>query len=98
MLFVHQGSEKMYTPRKLMILSCNSFGLVACASAEEQHQADANACQGYGFAQGTPEFANCMQQQQLARSQHTGTSVGIGVGGGSYGGGGFGGAGIGLGF
>ena len=88
----------MQTPRKLLILSCVGLGLVACASAEERHQADANACQAYGFAQGTPEFANCMQQEDLARSQRSGASVGIGVGGGSYGGGGFGGAGIGLGF
>jgi len=85
---------------KLMILSCIAFGVVACASAEAQHEADANACQGYGFAPGTTEFSNCLQQEQLARSQHTGVypSMGIGVGGGSYGGGGFGGAGIGFGF
>ena len=75
----------MRITRKLLILSCASFGLIACASAEELHQADANACQGNGFQQGTPEFANCMQQEQLARSQRNGVypSVGIGVGGGS---------------
>jgi uncharacterized membrane protein YgcG len=84
--------------RALIISGC--FALCACASAEQQHQADANACQGYGFAEGTPEFANCMQQEQIARSQRGGVypSIGIGVGGGSYGGGGFGGGGIGFGF
>lgn len=83
---------------KLVILICISCGLAACASPEQQRQADAAACQSYGFAPGTPEFASCLQREQLARSQSSGTSVGIGVGGGSFGGGGFGGVGMGFGF
>jgi hypothetical protein len=57
--------EEVYSPRKLLVLSCIGFGLAACVSAEEQRQADATACQRNGFAQGTPEFANCMQRLQL---------------------------------
>jgi hypothetical protein len=53
--------------RKLLVLSCISFGLAACVSAEERRQADATACQRDGFAQGTPEFANCMQRRQVVR-------------------------------
>ncbi len=88
----------MYKSSKLVILSCISFGLAACVSPEEQRQADTAACQRYGFAPGTPDFANCMQREQLARSQGSSSSVGIGVGGGSFGGGGFGGVGVGFGF
>ena len=59
--------KELYTPRKLVVLSCISLGLAACVSAEEQRQADATACQRGGFAQGTPEFANCMRQRQVTR-------------------------------
>ena len=59
--------KELYTPRKLVVLSCISLGLAACVSAEEQHHADANACQGYGLTPGTTEFANCMQRRQVAR-------------------------------
>ncbi len=89
----------MCKPSRLLILSCISFGLAACASPEEQRQADAAACQRYGFALGTPDFANCMQREQLARSQGSSSSVAIGVGGRSYGTfGGGGGVGMGFGF
>ncbi len=88
----------MCKPSKLLVLSCLGFGLAACASPEEQRQADAAACQRYGFAPGTPDFASCMQREQLARSQGSSSSVGIGLGGGSFGGGGFGGVGVGFGF
>ena len=88
----------MCKPSKLVVLSLIGFGLAACASAEEQRQVDTAACQRYGFAPGTPDFANCMQREQFARSQGSGSSVSIGVGGGSCGRGGYGGAGIGFGF
>jgi uncharacterized membrane protein YgcG len=97
----------MCSLRNLIISSCIGFGLVACASPspEQQRQVDEAACQNYGFAQGTPDFAACLQREQHARQYggHDGyggygSSVGVGVGGGSYGGGGFGGVGIGFGF
>ncbi len=75
-----------------------ALALAACTSPEAQRQADTAACQRYGFAPGTPDFATCMQREQLARSQGSSSSVGIGVGRsyGSYGGGG--GVGVGFGF
>lgn len=84
----------------LIVLAAAGLALAACASPEEQRQADAKACQSYGFTPGTTAFANCMQREQIARSQSSGffPSIGLGVGGGSFGGGGFGGGGIGLGF
>jgi hypothetical protein len=82
----------------LVILSFIAAGLAACASPEQQRQIDTAACQRYGFQAGTPDFATCLQREQLARDHNTGSSVGVGVGGGSYGGGGFGGIGMGFGF
>lgn len=83
---------------KLVIFGFVAAGLAACVSAEEQQQFDTTACQQYGFAPGTPDFAACMQREQLARNHNTGSSVGVGVGGGSFGGGGGGFGGIGMGF
>lgn len=72
--------------------------LAGCASEEELRQADASTCQRYGFAPGTAAFANCLQQQNLARNAGgVYPSVGLGVGTG-FGGGAIGGAGIGFGF
>lgn len=88
----------MCNRRMLMVLGLVGLGLAACASPEELREADANACQGYGFTPGTPDFANCMQREEIARSQSTGffPSVGLGIGAGSFGGGGFGGIGLGF--
>lgn len=36
--------------------------LTGCASPAEIRQADANQCNGYGFAPGTDAHANCMQK------------------------------------
>lgn len=90
----------MRTLSSLLILSSIGLGLGACTSPEQQMQADAAACQSYGFAPGTPDFANCVQREQLTRRQGSSSSVGVGVGvgGGSFGRGGFGGGGVGFGF
>ena len=87
--------------RALIVTSLGlaALALAACTSAEELRQADARACQSYGFAPGTPAFANCLQRENLTRSQSSYPPVSVGVGGGFFGGGGgFGGAGVGLGF
>jgi len=73
-----------------------ALAFVGCVSQEQQTQFDTATCQRYGFAPNTPDFAACMQREQLARTYHTGSSVGVGVGGGSYGSGGA--VGIGFGF
>lgn len=41
--------------------------LAACASPEEIHAQDEAACASFGFQQGTPDFAACMQRESLAR-------------------------------
>ncbi|WP_054141873.1 hypothetical protein [Bosea sp. AAP35] len=42
--------------------------LAACISPEEQRAADTQACSGYGFAQGTDAFANCMMTASNQRN------------------------------
>ena len=89
----------MRRPLIVTSLSLAALALAACTSAEELRQADARACQSYGFAPGTPAFASCLQRENLARSRSGSPPVSVGVGGGYFGGGGgFGGAGVGLGF
>ena len=39
----------------------------SCVSPEELRREDEARCAGYGFQTGTPEFANCLQQENLAR-------------------------------
>src|SRR5215831_21324480 len=39
----------------------------SCASPEELRREDEARCAGYGFQTGTPEFANCLQRENLAR-------------------------------
>lgn len=43
--------------------------LVACVSPEEQRAADTQSCSGYGFAQGTDGFANCMMTTANQRNE-----------------------------
>jgi hypothetical protein len=73
-----------------------ALAIVGCVSQDEQTQFDTASCQRYGFAPDTPDFAACMQREQLSRNNNTGSSVGIGVGSGSRGSGGA--VGFGFGF
>jgi hypothetical protein len=41
--------------------------LAGCESAAQIRQRDATRCAGYGFKPGTDAFANCLQQENLAR-------------------------------
>ena len=47
----------MHRPLIVTSLSLAALALAACTSAEELRQADARACQSYGFAPGTPASA-----------------------------------------
>ena len=42
--------------------------LLAGCNSEEQKKIDMQACSGYGFKPGTPEYANCMMQTAQNRS------------------------------
>lgn len=54
------------------------LGLGACTTPQQQHEADAAACQGYGFAPGSPEMAGCIQREVLARRQARDMSLAYG--------------------
>jgi hypothetical protein len=41
--------------------------LAGCVSEAELRQEDATQCASYGFKPGTDAFANCLQQENLAR-------------------------------
>jgi hypothetical protein len=41
--------------------------LFGCVSPEEMRQADIAACTSYGFQPATPDFAGCLQRENLAR-------------------------------
>ncbi len=41
--------------------------LAGCVSAEDVRRADEAQCAGYGFQPGTPDFAACLQRENLAR-------------------------------
>lgn len=45
-----------------------SLLLAACASPEEIKAADKRTCAGYGFAEGSDAFANCMMQADQHRA------------------------------
>jgi hypothetical protein len=55
----------MRTPPLLLLLA--AFALAGCISPEELRQRDEAACLGYGFKQGTSDFAACLQRESLAR-------------------------------
>jgi hypothetical protein len=45
--------------------------LSGCLSPAEQKAADSKQCEGYGFAQGTDAFANCMMKTANRRADET---------------------------
>jgi hypothetical protein len=50
-----------------LILIAALLGLFGCATPQERMAKLARACQGYGFTQGTTEFAQCMQLEAAKR-------------------------------
>lgn len=53
-----------------LILAASLTVLVGCVSPEELQAQDVATCASYGFQQGTPEFAICLQRENLARQSH----------------------------
>jgi hypothetical protein len=62
------------------LLGLALIGLCACASPEELRAQDEAACTGYGFQPGTPQFAECLQRESLARNYGAAPQVGVGMG------------------
>jgi hypothetical protein len=56
--------------------------LAACVSPEQLRVQDEANCGSYGFQAGSPDFAACLQRENLARNyyQGGGTSLGLGLG------------------
>jgi len=56
--------------------------LAACVSPEQLRVQDEANCGSYGFQAGSPDFATCLQRENLARNyyQGGGTSLGLGLG------------------
>jgi len=55
------------TVGKLLMSAVSLTALAACVSAAEIRARDASVCGNYGFHEGTPEFAACLQRENLAR-------------------------------
>ena len=56
------------------------LALTNCASPEQLRAQDEAACSSYGFRPGTPDFAACLQRENLARANYQSPQVGVGVG------------------
>lgn len=49
------------------VVGTTLLSLSGCVSPEQLRAQDQAACASYGFQNGTPDFAHCMQQENLAR-------------------------------
>lgn len=52
---------------KVLMSAFSLTVLAGCVSATEIRARDASVCGNYGFHEGTPEFAACLQRENLAR-------------------------------
>jgi len=55
------------TMRVILMSALSLIVLAGCVSAAELRARDASVCGNYGFHEGTPEFAACLQRENLAR-------------------------------
>lgn len=62
------------------LCALTALNLGACASAEELRAQDVETCKGYGFQPETPDFARCLERENLARAYAATPQVGLGVG------------------
>jgi hypothetical protein len=51
--------------------------LAGCTASQASRQADEAACTGYGFEAGTPQFAACLQREELARRCGAGATLAL---------------------
>lgn len=60
-----------------------ALSLAGCATSEDLRRQDEARCASYGFAPGTPDFAVCLQREDIARRNGaTGLTFGFGFSGG----------------
>jgi hypothetical protein len=52
---------------RLVVAAAAMSMLAGCATAAQLRQTDESQCTGYGFRPGTVAYANCLQQESLAR-------------------------------
>lgn len=68
----------------LALASALMLLVAACASPEELRRRDEAVCASYGFQPGTPEFASCLQRENIARRYGSTSSLSLGVGFGAF--------------
>lgn len=54
--------------RKVFIALAATFPLMGCASAEQLAKQDGAKCQGFGYVEGSVNFADCMRKQAEIRA------------------------------
>ena len=54
---------------KCLLMLCATAALSGCMSAAEQTAEDRQTCAGYGFTEGSTEFANCMMVSDQRRKK-----------------------------
>ncbi|HUK60111.1 MAG TPA: hypothetical protein VLV50_12845 [Stellaceae bacterium] len=61
----------------IVMLVASAVALSGCATPEEVRQRDEAACSSYGFQPGTPDFAACLQREDLARRNSSWFTLGV---------------------
>ena len=64
-----------------LALSCGLtlLTLAGCAASQAPRQADEAACTSHGFQAGTPQFAACLEREELARRCGSGAILALHV-------------------
>jgi hypothetical protein len=65
-----EGERAMGRTGAFVLLAAALLALSACMSPQEVRAMDEATCRGYGFHDGTTEFATCLQREQLAREYY----------------------------
>jgi hypothetical protein len=58
-------------------LTLLALALAGCAASQAPRQADEAACTSLGFQVGTPQFAACLEREELARRCRSGATLAL---------------------